>query len=70
MNNYEDSAYINKIYDDASNSRQQLMTDLKNDKECLKEKVIYVKINCLDNIMKNCLKYRNAKYKNTKQIDG
>ena len=63
MNNYEDDNYINRIYDEANNARNALMLDLKNDKECQKEKVLNTKIQCIDNIMKNILKYRNTKIK-------
>ena len=35
------------------------MTDLKQDKECEKEKILNSKIICLDNLMRNILKFRN-----------
>jgi hypothetical protein len=69
MNNYEDDNYINRLYDEANNSRQSLMNDLKNDKECLKEKSINAKLQCIDNIMKNILKYRNLRIKEKLKAD-
>lgn len=63
MNNFEDDNYINRLYDEANNARSSLMLDLKNDKECTKEKVLNTKIQCIDNIMKNIIKYRNTKIK-------
>lgn len=63
MNNLEDDNYINRMYDELNNSRNALMLDLKNDRECLKEKVINQKLQCVDNIMKSILKYRNIKTK-------
>ena len=63
MNNFEDDNYINRLYDEANNARNSLMTDLKNDKECTKEKVINQKLQCVDNIMKSILKYRNIRIK-------
>lgn len=59
MNNLEDTNYINRLYDEFNNSRSSLMNDLKNDKECVKERVLNQKIQCVDNIIKNILKYRN-----------
>ena len=64
MNNLEDTNYINRLYDELNNSRSSLMNDLKNDKECVKERIINQKLQCVDNIMKNIIKYRNI---NTKE---
>lgn len=63
MNNFEDDNYINRLYDELNNARNSLMLELKNDKECSKEKVINGKILCIDSMMKNTLKYRNIKLK-------
>ena len=63
MNNLEDSNYINRLYDEFTNSRNTLMNELKNDKECVKEKSINQKLMCIDNILKNLLKYRNINIK-------
>ena len=63
MNNFEDDNYINRLYDEANNARNSLMNDLKNDKECQKEKTINSKLQCVDNIMKSILKYRNIRIK-------
>jgi hypothetical protein len=64
MNNLEDNNYINRLYDELNSCRNTLMNDLKNDKECTKEKILNQKIMCVDNLMKNILKYRNI---NTKE---
>jgi hypothetical protein len=63
MNSLEDENFINRLYDDLNNTRSSLVNELKNDKECLKEKQLNSKIACVDNIMKNLLKYRNLKTK-------
>ena len=63
MNNLEDDNYINRLYDEFNNARNSLMLDLKNDKECNKEKVLNSKILCIDNLMKSLLKYRNIRTK-------
>jgi hypothetical protein len=39
------------------------MLELKNDKECTKEKVLNQKIACIDALMKNVMKYRNVRTK-------
>jgi len=64
MNNLEDANYINRLYDELNSCRNTLMNDLKNDKECTKERILNQKIMCVDNLMKNILKYRNI---NTKE---
>jgi hypothetical protein len=64
MNNLEDMNYINRLYDELNSCRNVLMNDLKNDKECTKERILNQKIQCVDNLMKNVLKYRNI---NTKE---
>jgi len=64
MNNLEDMNYINRLYDELNSCRNTLMNDLKNDKECTKERILNQKIMCVDNLMKNVLKYRNI---NTKE---
>lgn len=63
-NNLDNDMYINNLYDEFNNTRSSLMLQLKNDKEMTKEKVITQKIACIDNIMRNLLKYRNI---NTKE---
>jgi hypothetical protein len=60
---------FDKFLDELSTTRQQLMQDLKNDKECLKENIIYSKLACIDSIMKSSLKYRNIKIKEKRKID-
>lgn len=64
MNNLDNEIYINNLYDEFNNTRSNLMQQLKNDKECNKERIINQKIVCIDNLMKNILKYRNI---NTKE---
>lgn len=69
MNNLEDENYINRFYDELNNSRNSLMTELKNDKELTKERIISQKLNCVDSIMKNLLKYRNLRTKEKLKTD-
>jgi hypothetical protein len=69
MNNLEDNNYINRLYDEMSMVRNTLMNDLKNDKECVKERIINQKIACIDNILKNILKYRNINTKEKLKAD-
>jgi hypothetical protein len=64
MNNLDNEMYINNLYDEFNNTRSSLMLQLKNDKELTKERIINQKIACIDNLMKNILKYRNI---NTKE---
>jgi len=64
MNNLDNEMYINNLYDEFNNTRSSLMLQLKNDKELTKERTINQKIACIDNLMKNILKYRNI---NTKE---
>jgi len=69
MNNLEDIAYINRLYDELNTSRSALMTSLKNDTECQKEKTLTQKILCIDNLMKNVIKYRNIVIKEKLKCD-
>ena len=69
MNNLEDTNYINRLYDELNSSRSTLMNELKNDKECTKEKIINQKIACIDIMMKNILKYRNINTKAKMKAD-
>ena len=64
MNNIDNDNYINNLYDEFNNSRSNIMQQLKNDKDCEKTKILVQKVNCIDVIMKNILKYRNI---NTKE---
>jgi hypothetical protein len=63
MNNFEDDNYINRLYDELNTSYNTLLNDLKNDKECTKEKMLNAKMTCIDNMRKQLLKYRNIKIK-------
>jgi len=62
-NNLDNETYITTLYEEFNTVRTSLMTDLKNDKECTKEKIINQKINCIDILMKNLLKFRNINIK-------
>jgi molecular chaperone GrpE (heat shock protein) len=63
MNNLENEQYIKQLYEEFNTVRNGLMTELKNDLECVKEKVINQKINCIDNLMKFLIKFRNINIK-------
>jgi hypothetical protein len=63
MSDLNNENYIEKLYEEFNTERNKLMTDLKKDKECEKEKVITSKIICLDNLMRNILKFRNITIK-------
>jgi len=63
MNNLENEQYIKQLYEEFNTVRNGLMTELKNDLECTKEKVINQKIQCIDNLMKNLIKFRNINIK-------
>jgi hypothetical protein len=69
MNNLENDQYLERMYDDFNQARGALMNDLKNDKDCSKEKVINAKMLCVDNILKNLLKYRNIRIKDKQKQD-
>jgi hypothetical protein len=69
MNNLEDVNYINRLYDELNSSRNNLMNDLKNDKECVKEVTLNKKISCVDTILKSLLKYRNITAKDKLKAD-
>jgi hypothetical protein len=58
-NNLDNEQYIKNLYEEFNTVREKLMTELKNDVECIKEKTINQKITCIDNLMKNLLKFRN-----------
>lgn len=64
MNSLDDQNYTNRLYDELNSVRSTLMLDLKNDKECVKEKTINQKLQCVDVIIRNIIKYRNI---NTKE---
>ena len=57
-----------KLYEEFNSERTKLMTELKNDKECEKEKILTSKIICLDNLMRNILKFRNDCYEDKKSF--
>jgi hypothetical protein len=59
MSDLNNENYIEKLFEEFNTERNKLMTDLKKDKECEKEKVLNSKIMCLDNLMRNILKFRN-----------
>jgi hypothetical protein len=59
MSDLNNENYIEKLYEEFNTERTKLMTEIKNDKECEKEKVLNSKVICLDNLMRNILKFRN-----------
>ena len=59
MSDLNNENYIEKLYEEFNTERTKLMTDLKQYKECEKEKILNSKIICLDNLMRNILKFRN-----------
>jgi hypothetical protein len=46
------------------------MTELKNDKEAIKERVLNSKIIIIDSLLKNILKYRNITIRDKQKADG
>lgn len=67
---YIDDNYINRLYDEWTNERAILMTELKNDKDLSREKFITPKITTIDVILKNLLKYRSLRTKERIKLDG
>jgi hypothetical protein len=63
MSDLNNEIYIEKLYEEFNSERTKIMTELKNDKECEKEKILTSKIICLDNLMRNILKFRNITIK-------
>jgi hypothetical protein len=59
MSDLNNENYIDKLFEEFNSERSKLMSELKKDKECEKERIITQKISCLDNLMKNILKFRN-----------
>ena len=70
MNCSIDDGYINRMFDEWTAQRNILMMEMKNDKEMTKEKFLTSKIGCIDNILKNILKYRNLNVKEKIKLDG
>ena len=70
MNSQIDDNYISRLYEDWTIERNNLMLELKNDKDLTKEKFITPKLTTIDNILKNLLKYRNQKLKEKIKLDG
>jgi hypothetical protein len=63
MNNFEDDNYLNRMYDELNTAYNTLLNELKNDKECTKEKSLNMKMACIDTMRKQILKYRNIRIK-------
>lgn len=63
MNSFEEETYLNRLYEELNTSHGVLMNDLKNDKECTKEKVLTGKLQCIDVMRRALLKYRNIRTK-------
>ena len=51
--------YLNQAFENFNNEKNKLYQDLKNDKELNKTKMIESKINTVEKITKEILKYRN-----------
>lgn len=60
MNNNIDETYLNLMFETFQNERNKLMLELKNDKELKNNKEIENKINSVERITKEILKYRNT----------
>lgn len=69
MNNLEDSQYINRLQDELESSRTTIMNEMKADKECTKERVLNIKLSCIDIILKSLRKYNNLKIKEKLKAD-
>ena len=63
MNNFDEDAYLTRLFDEMNTSHSCLMNELKNDKEMVKEKVLIGKLNSLDTMRRALLKYRNIRIK-------
>jgi hypothetical protein len=50
---------IDNLIDEFMTEKNNLMTDLKNDKEMTKTQSILIKIGLMDSIVKTMIKYRN-----------
>ena len=58
-----DENYMSRLFEDFSSERNKLILELKNDKEMTKERILTQKLTCIDNLIKNILKYRNINIK-------
>ena len=58
-----DENYMSRLFEDFSSERNKLILEMKNDKEMTKERVLTQKLTCIDNLIKNVLKYRNINIK-------
>jgi hypothetical protein len=63
MNNFDEEAYLTKLYDELNSSHSYLMNEFKNDKEMTKEKVLTAKLNSIETMRRCVLKYRNIRIK-------
>jgi hypothetical protein len=58
-----DETYISKLYDDLQTEKNSVLQEYKNDKELKNTIIITQKINIVESMMKNLIKYRNIKLK-------
>ena len=58
-----DETYISKLYDDLQTEKNSVLQEYKNDKELKNTVIITQKINIVESMMKNLIKYRNIKLK-------
>jgi len=55
--------YINKLYDDLQIEKTAILLEYKNDKELKNTIIINQKLNIVESMMKNLIKYRNIRIK-------
>jgi hypothetical protein len=63
MNNQINEQYLTKLYDEMVLERNQIMLELRNDKELNDVQTSMQKIKLLETIIINIIKYRNLKIK-------
>lgn len=59
MNNNIDENYLNQLFETFQNERNKLLLEYKNDKELTHNKVLESKINSVEKITREVIKYRN-----------
>ena len=55
--------FITKLYDDLQSEKNAIMLEYKNDKELKNTVIINQKLNIVEGMMKNLIKYRNIRIK-------
>jgi hypothetical protein len=58
-----DEQYLTKLYNDLHADKQKVFLEINNDKELQHERELNQKLNVIDSIIKNVIKYRNLKIK-------